>query len=288
MFEKQNEYTLSKLAEGDGAAFKKWLDDHPDFKEEFFIAALPEDDFTAAYKILQTLHDKFKKGFDEYGQLAIATALVWDKESNIDHYDDHQRRTHSNMPAKLLGTVENFQYFIEMSEVMQGRAQYLPWEFQVFMINEKTPRAEREWAAQNLRDSQTCHVRQVLLGRSLRSRNAANGKPHLSSGGKGLFAAEHSAVRRRLLDAGGFCIASRQEHRRPRCVCRRRIRGRRPPCLGHVGGVEAGVADRDLVHAGIAWTLSRRQVLCGEPCAIPRRVGRSPIARWNCACRRSG
>ncbi|MBC8115509.1 MAG: hypothetical protein H7062_14080, partial [Candidatus Saccharimonas sp.] len=149
MFEKQNEFTLNKLAEGDGAPLKKWLDEHPELKEEFYIAIAPQDNLAAAYKILQTLHQKFPAKFDDYWQLAVATALVWDSERAIDHYDDHQRRTHSKMPAGMLGAVENFQYFVDAERVMQGRAQYLPWEFLLYLVNHKTPRQEREWAAAN-------------------------------------------------------------------------------------------------------------------------------------------
>ena len=102
LFQQQNEATLNRLAAGDGAAFKKWLDDHVDFREEFFIAVSPEDDLAAAYRILQTLYEKFPRVFADYGQLAIATALTWDNESHVYHYDGHQRRTHSKMPGGLL------------------------------------------------------------------------------------------------------------------------------------------------------------------------------------------
>ncbi len=148
-FEKQNELLLTRLGEGDGTGFKKWLDEHVDFKEEFYIAVAPEDDLPAAWKILQSLHQKFPSKLNDYGQLAIATALTWDNQGNVDHYDDHQRRTHSIMPNTLLGAVENFEFFVDAAGVMQGRAQFLPWEFLVYLVNHKTPRAEREWAAAN-------------------------------------------------------------------------------------------------------------------------------------------
>ena len=148
-FEQQNELLLTKLGEGDGAEFKKWLDEHVDFKEEFLIAVAPEDDLTAAWKILQALHQKFPGKLNDYGQLAIAIALTWDNEGNVDHYTDHQRRTHSNMPSGMLGAVENFEYFVDAAGIMQGRAQFLPWEFLVYLVNHKTPRPEREWAAAN-------------------------------------------------------------------------------------------------------------------------------------------
>jgi hypothetical protein len=53
------------------------------------------------------------------------------------------------MPKGLLSAVENFEYFVDAAGIMQGRAQFLPWEFQVYLINHKTPRQEREWAAVN-------------------------------------------------------------------------------------------------------------------------------------------
>ena len=148
-FESQNEFLLTKLGEGDGADFKKWLNEHTDFKEEFYTAIAPEDDPAAAWKILQAIHKKHPTKLNDYGQLAIATALTWDTEGNVDHYNDHQQRTHSIMPDGMLGAIENFEYFVDAANVMQGRAQFLPWEFQVYMVNHKTPRPEREWAVAN-------------------------------------------------------------------------------------------------------------------------------------------
>lgn len=149
LFAEKNELLLERLGEGDGATFKKWLNDHIDFREEFYTAVAPEDDFAAAWKIMQALHQKHAGKLNDYSQLAIATALTWDSEGNVDHYDDHQRRTHSVMPGNLLGAVENFDYFVESAGMMQGRAQFLPWEFLVYIVNQKTPRIEREWAATN-------------------------------------------------------------------------------------------------------------------------------------------
>lgn len=147
--EKQNELLLTQLGEGDGAEFKKWFDEHVDFKEEFLIAVAPEDDMAAAWKILQRIHQKHPAKIGDYGQLAIAVALTWDNEGNIDHYTDHQQRTHSKMPGGLLGAIENFEYYVNAAPVMQGRAQFLPWEFLVYLVNQKTPQAEREWAVAN-------------------------------------------------------------------------------------------------------------------------------------------
>ncbi|MEK6259673.1 MAG: putative Ig domain-containing protein [Planctomycetota bacterium] len=149
LFEQQNEFLLTRFYEGDGAELKKWLDQHNDFKEELYTAFRPEDDIPAALTLLKTLLEKFPAKLDEYGQLAIATVVTWDRDRSTYDYVHHQRRTHSVLPDGMLGAVENFQYFVDAERVMQGRAQFLPWEFQIYLINHKTPRPEREWAAAN-------------------------------------------------------------------------------------------------------------------------------------------
>lgn len=53
------------------------------------------------------------------------------------------------MPDELADAVANFQYFLEAEQFMQGRGQFLPWEFLLHMINHKTPRDEREWSLAN-------------------------------------------------------------------------------------------------------------------------------------------
>lgn len=148
-FASQNELVLERLGGGDGADFKKWLDEHPEFKEEFYIALAPEDDLTAAWKILQGLYEKYPAKLADYSQLAIATAVTWDADRNVENYGHHSQRTHSTMPNGLLGGLDNFAYFVDNASIMQGRAQFLPWEFQVYMINNRTPEKEREWAAAN-------------------------------------------------------------------------------------------------------------------------------------------
>ena len=50
------------------------------------------------------------------------------------------------MPDGLTGAAENFEYFLKTEQFMQGRGQWLPWEFLVLVVNHKTPMEEREWA----------------------------------------------------------------------------------------------------------------------------------------------
>ncbi len=148
-FEDQRKETLQPIFEGDGVDLKKWFDQHPDYLEEFYTAIAPEDDLAKALGVLIELHKKFPRQLDDYFSLAIATAVTWDQESGIYDYKHHSDRTHSVYPDGMLGAVENFQFFVDTEKVMQGRAQYVPWEFLKHLINHRTPRQEREWALQN-------------------------------------------------------------------------------------------------------------------------------------------
>lgn len=151
-FAEQRQDTLTPIFEGEGAALKKWFDERPALREEFYTAIAPEDDLAKALAILIGLHKKFPRQLEDYFSLAIATAVTWDQDSGIYSFESECRRTHAKYPEDLLGAVENFQFFLDSEKLQQGRAQYLPWEFLKHMINHRTPRKEREWALQNYVD----------------------------------------------------------------------------------------------------------------------------------------
>jgi len=148
-FAEQNAEMLKPIYEGEGAALRKWFDEHSDHQDEFYIAIAPEDDLTKALSVLIQLHQKHPRQFEDYFALAIATAVTWDNDAGIYDFSRECKRTHAVFPEDLLTAAENFQYFIETEKVMQGRAQYLPWEFLKHMINHRTARGEREWALKN-------------------------------------------------------------------------------------------------------------------------------------------
>ncbi len=133
----------------DDEAVTAWLDKHVDLKEELYTAIDPEiDNLPAA---LGLFHEMWKLSPDrlaEYGNLAIAMAVTWDQDKGVYNYAGHQRRTRSTMPAELLGAIDNYKYVIQAEQVMQGRGQFLPWEFLVHVVNHKTPLIERQWALQ--------------------------------------------------------------------------------------------------------------------------------------------
>ena len=105
----------------------------------------------ALLTLFKDLFKQFPKQFESYANLAIATAVTWDDKQGIYRYGGHQNRTHSIMPSDQVDDgIQNFKYFLDCEEVMQGRGQYIPWEFLTLMINHTTPIVERQWALQNL------------------------------------------------------------------------------------------------------------------------------------------
>lgn len=127
----------------------EWLGERVDLKEEFFTAIRPDvDTVSSAFQLFNEIRKAHPKDIERYGSLAIACAVVWDNDRGVYQYNNHARRTHSSMPEALLAGLENFQYFVDTEKVMQGRVQYVPWEFLTHLVNHKTPVQERGWAIQ--------------------------------------------------------------------------------------------------------------------------------------------
>ncbi len=148
-FVAEHELDIKTGVPGDFDELMSWFEEHQDLKEEFFTAIRPEyDDIPGAFRLFNQLRIEFPKQIEKYGSLAIATSVVWDNEAGVYNYDDQADRTHSTMPSTLINGVENFRYFTETEPMMQGRAQFIPWEFLALMVNHKTPVEERQWALQ--------------------------------------------------------------------------------------------------------------------------------------------
>jgi hypothetical protein len=131
-------------------AFTKWLDDNVDIKETFYTAIDQEfDKVENALKLFKDIWKKWpEKTFKQYYNLAIATAVVWDQPRNVYDYTYHQERTRSLLPAamKAIGPMDNFQYYVEADQAIRKRAELLPWEFLVHVVNNRTPIDERKWS----------------------------------------------------------------------------------------------------------------------------------------------
>lgn len=136
---------------GDYDAIQAWFEKYPDIREEFYTAIKPEfDDVKAALSLFAELYRKFPDRLHSYADLAIAISVTWDKpKGGVYDYAHHQSRTKSTMPDGLAEAVDNFEYIVKAESFMQGRGQYLPWEFMTLLVDHRTPVAEREWALAN-------------------------------------------------------------------------------------------------------------------------------------------
>jgi hypothetical protein len=47
---------------------------------------------------------------------------------------------------KEIGPMENFKYYIEADPIVRKRVENLPWEFLVYVVNNRTPMDERKWS----------------------------------------------------------------------------------------------------------------------------------------------
>ncbi len=150
-FATQQESAIAEAFGAKTAEMVVWLDEHQDIREELFTAIDPQtDNVVGALEIFGKLKAQFPEQIVPYANLAIAIAVTWDgNRRGVYDYANQQRRVHATMPDTLVGAAENFQYFLDNQKVMQGRAQFLPWEFQTHLVNHRTPITERQWAMQN-------------------------------------------------------------------------------------------------------------------------------------------
>ncbi|MEE8451840.1 MAG: cadherin repeat domain-containing protein [Thermoguttaceae bacterium] len=150
-FEKRHTAEIEAAYGEDLEAMTAWLAEHVEIKEEFYTAIDPQhDDVASALALWKELWKQFPDKMPQYAELAIALAVTWDRERGaVYDYAHHQRRTKTRLPEGSLGAVENFAYLITGERFMQLRAEYLPWEFLVHVINHRTPSDERQWALTN-------------------------------------------------------------------------------------------------------------------------------------------
>ena len=104
-FEQQHGSELRKAFGDSYDKTKAWLDAHVDLKEELYTAIDPaHDKVVAAMTIFKDIVKRFPNAVVPYGELAIATAVVWDDESGV--YDPADSRNYAKAklaPGKLLG-----------------------------------------------------------------------------------------------------------------------------------------------------------------------------------------
>jgi len=151
LFQQQHQSEMKQAFGADHKEMTAWLDEHVELKEELFTAIDPEkDNVVAALKLFNDIRKKYPEKIVPYGELAIATAVVWDNpERSVYDYHRHATRAKTTIPTNQLNALENFQYLVETESMMQGRVRFLPWEFLMLTVNHNTPFEERKWAMAN-------------------------------------------------------------------------------------------------------------------------------------------
>jgi hypothetical protein len=148
LFESRHAEVIARAYGDDRDRVTAWLIAHPDIKEDFYTALDEQHDkLEQALGLFKEIWRRFPKQTEKLPQLTIATAVTWDDApADVYDYRVHQERTHSIMPGKMLAALDNFQYVVDNEAAMEGRIKILPWEFLIFVIDHRTPLAERGWA----------------------------------------------------------------------------------------------------------------------------------------------
>ena len=146
-FELQHAEAITLAYGDDLEEMTDWLQKNEVIKEELYNAIEPKhDDLVGVLRVFKELKSQFPQKIVPYANLAIATSLTWDRKGRgVYDFAHHARRTKTTVPDGLMEAVANFKYFLDAEKFMQGRAQYVPWEFLVHMVNHKTPEVERKW-----------------------------------------------------------------------------------------------------------------------------------------------
>jgi hypothetical protein len=130
--------------------FRQWLEEHSEIKAELFTAIDPSvDQVEQCLQIFETLQQEFPDQIESYANLAIALAVTWDNQRAITAHVGPMRQGEATPPEDPATTEQSFSYFVQNASRMQGRAQWLPWEFLAHVINHTTPLVERQWALRN-------------------------------------------------------------------------------------------------------------------------------------------
>ena len=197
-FERLYEQQIRQAYGADYQEMTAWLDEHRDIKEELYAAIDPaHDKISAALGLFNQIRKEFPRQIVPYANLAIAVAVVWDDQRGVYDYTGHQRRTRSKLPDARPGAIENFKYVVDAERFVQGRGQFLPWEFLTNVVNHRTPVAERQWALLNYLP------KRVMVGKCYGDVPYDNGM--LDSGGKVVRLEGKDYTLPNLRQFGGVC-----------------------------------------------------------------------------------
>ncbi len=148
-FELRHKASMADALGEDADAVFAWLEKNLEVKETLFTAINP--DVEEPGKVMRVFRELWKADPDavkKHDELATAISVVWDDPRAVYDYRGHQVRTKSVLPDDVMkvGAIDNFKYILERQAKLKGPQLQLPWEFQVHVVNHRTPVIERDWA----------------------------------------------------------------------------------------------------------------------------------------------
>ncbi len=129
----------------DDDPFYRWMEKHPELLENFLLAMDEDrDNFPAALRIMKFLATKYPKQVEQYPDLTIALAVVWDQPESIDNGSQGQFQA---IDAPNTANYEElFLYYSDDKSPYKFRLKTLPWEVLCYVVSHKTSEQQRRWA----------------------------------------------------------------------------------------------------------------------------------------------
>ena len=234
-FEQQHAAELKAAFQGSGGELERWLGQHTALRDELYLAFEPGDDIVAALKIIERLHLRSFQRLTANFELAIATAVTWDREAGVYDYSVHQRRSHATVSReKPCDGVMNFEYYSDPEFAGRARIRKLPWEFLKHVVNHRTPLEERAWV------QRTYHDPRRPIGQSYE--DVAYDHQMIKSGESTSNLAPRPYTLANLKDRGGICVMQADYATRV------------AKCLGIPAAYVEGRARTGGNHAWVMWT----------------------------------
>lgn len=134
----------------DAATKRRLLTEHA-FSRALFETLTPFDNPVIVLDILARIAEAEPRRFEQYGELAIAIAVVYDVPPPPDW--PHYQVTEAMLPRQLPDPVEAFQYFADLRDQRLADIDLaaLPTEVLKFVVDTPASFADLDWARENVR-----------------------------------------------------------------------------------------------------------------------------------------
>jgi tetratricopeptide (TPR) repeat protein len=119
----------------------EWLVKHPTLGPLLLTSLSPRDNPARVLSILTALRGTFGKSIEQYPDLTVAIAVVWDTPSR-----DDQSPEQSTQAARDL-----FAHLTQNRNALRFDPQLLPWPILIYLVDSRATPQERQWALNSYR-----------------------------------------------------------------------------------------------------------------------------------------